>query len=96
MAVLAWKLDYLQKAIERMEEHNNLKASKYILIRFNYTKVFFITDRVRSTRGRLCFDMCLSVCPQEGAVHRPGPRGGVPQPGPAKGVPRPGPDGGYP
>ena len=27
---------------------------------------FFITDRVRSTTGRLCFDTCLSVCPHLG------------------------------
>ena len=39
-----------------------------------------ITDRVRSATGRLCFDTCLSVCPQ-GGVPQPGPAGGVPQPG---------------
>ena len=43
-----------------------------------------ITDRLRSTMGRLCFDTCLSVCPQ--GVPRPGPNGGVPQPGPARGT----------
>ena len=43
---------------------------------------YLITDRVRSTTGRLCFDTCLSICPQQG--------GGVPRPGP-------GPEGGgYP
>ena len=40
-----------------------------------------ITDRVRSTTGRLCFDTCLSihpsVCPHLG--------GGVPRPGPGRG-----------
>ena len=34
-----------------------------------------ITDRVRSTTGRLCFDSCLSIC-----LSTPGE--GVPQPGP--------------
>ena len=34
-----------------------------------------VTDRVRSTTGRLCFDTCLSVCPHLG-VPRPGPGGG--------------------
>ena len=63
-----------------------------------------ITDRVRSTTGRLCFDTCLSIhqsclsTPGGGGVPEPGP-GGVPQPGPAGGgVPRWGgyTNGGYP
>ena len=51
-------------------------------------QLFFITDRVRSTRegyvlGRVCPSVCLST-----------PGGGYPSPGPG-GVPQPGP-GGYP
>ena len=42
--------------------------------------LYFITERVRSTTGRLCIDTCLSVCLQ--GVPRSGPDGGVPQPGP--------------
>ena len=50
------------------------------LTRLNFTKVNnhcdpFFTDRVRSTTGRLCFDMCLSS--------HPSIRLTVPQPGPA-------------
>ena len=39
----------------------------------------FITDRVRSTTGRLCFDTCLSVCPHLGQV-QPGGGASVPPP----------------
>ena len=31
----------------------------------NCSRLFVITYRVHSTTGRLCFDTCLSVCPQE-------------------------------
>ena len=43
------------------------------------TVVFLVTDRIRSTTERLCFDTCLSICLSTPRV--------VPQPGPAWGVP---------
>ena len=49
-----------------------------------------ITDRVRSTTGRLCFDSCLSIC-----LSTPGGGGGYPGQVQAEGVLQPGP-GGYP
>ena len=44
--------------------------------------VYFITTRVRSTTGRLCFDTCLSVCPQGGGQSADSAGGGS---GPADG-----------
>ena len=38
----------------------------------------FITDRVRCTTGRLCFDTCLSVCPHLGGVPGQVQPGGTP------------------
>ena len=51
-----------------------------------------ITDRVRSTTGRLCFDTCLSICLSTPGGGTPGRSrwGGVPLPGgvpPAGGTP---------
>ena len=50
------------------------------------THLKLLTDRVRSTTGRLCFDSCLSIClSTPGGVPWPGPGGWrVPQPGPAR------------
>ena len=50
----------------------------------------FITDHVRGTTGRLCFDTCLSVCPHPGEGTPARSRRGVPQPGLTRGVPQPG------
>ena len=47
-----------------------------------------ITDRVRSTKGRLCFYMCLFVCSQRRYPGQVQTGGGVPQLGPDGGYPR--------
>ena len=51
--------------------------------------ISLITDRVRSTTRRLCFDTCLSVCPDQWGVPQQGPGRGGTLPGdyPAWGVP---------
>ena len=41
------------------------------LLRSRRRTFLFFTARVRSTTGRLCFDTCLSVCPQGGGVSWP-------------------------
>ena len=54
-----------------------------------------VTDRVRSTTGRLCFDTYLSVCPQGGGYPSQVQTGGYPSQVQIRGIPRPGPDGGW-
>ena len=48
--------------------------------------IVFITARVRSTTGRLCFDTCLSVCSQGGGQVQPAGGGGVRSSWPGGGV----------
>ena len=58
--------------------------------------LFIITDRIRSTTGRLCFDSCLSICLSTPGGYPGKVRGGgtrvPPQPGQRGGTPA----GGYP
>ena len=47
----------------------DLTSAKFVSLMSSASFTFF-TDCVRSTTGRLCFDTCLSVCPQGGTPTR--------------------------